>query len=84
MNTYELVTVGKRDDTGTVLYNTYKNNELWLEDKGYSDSYDAVLAVLQDEDTYKETCGGKTYCNTTGKKVKESHEEINTYIKGLS
>lgn len=81
MNTYELVVVG-RTATYTVLYNTYKNGELWLKDKSHIESKNAVMAILEDDDIYKETCEGDNYCTQLGHVVKDADAKMEAYFKG--
>lgn len=83
MNTYSLVTVGKRDHEGVVLYNSYKNDVLWLENKPYYECYEAVAVEIQDDDVYKETCDINNYCNYTGAMFKASHEKHTIFMKGF-
>jgi hypothetical protein len=68
--TYNLKSLGTMKD-GVVLYNVYKDDELWLAEVTYTQGYKAVSEVIQDEDFYKETAGKTNYHTCSGKIFKK-------------
>lgn len=76
MNTYRLVHVGETE-TRTQLYNLFRNDTLLMQHVPYTKGHEYALNVIADDDMYIENCGGKDYCNESGKLLIEQSQRAN-------
>lgn len=70
-NVYKMETKsGYKNDEGTVLYDVTLNGESLFVGVGYTQGFEAVVAVLEDDDRYQEVCNGNMYCDQIGAEIK--------------
>lgn len=83
MATYRLSTIGKKNETCTVLYDLTKDGTVLEKDVSYTDGFDKILSLSRTGDRHQEECSGKIYCDISAEELWEGHHKCEqTFARG--
>jgi hypothetical protein len=74
-NVYRMESTGDSDPTGTPFYDVTKNGQTLLARVRYTEAFEHVASLIEDDDRYQEVrSNGTIYSDEDGAAMKKSHQ----------